>query len=469
MNFAWKMILAVSLLLALSLSVGGAAVAEQAFRAELDAACDKAEEDMQLFGMMLEALCLNRPATDTAEEAGEMVLKLVEDSRAISHYEYAVLDSAGRPIVETPGVMMGGVSPGELGLIRVGVAAADDERHVVAVEKVMLAGESFVLVRSSDITELFRRTESSLATYRIVMLAVLLLGIAVTTGFTLYFTSPLRKLSRAAHQFSEGQYSRRVRVKSRDELGKLAGDFNSMADSLETTIRELEDAAARERDFTASFAHELKTPLTSVIGYADMLRSRKLSPERHQEASEYIFSEGKRLETMSHALLALFSMENEKPVMKEIRFRKLASEIAGSAAYSFAESGVDLRTDIDEAVVTGEPDLLKTLILNLLDNARKASGKGGTVLLTGRREEGVYRVSVTDHGRGIPPEALKRITEPFYMVDKSRAREQGGAGLGLALSRKIAELHGTELSFESEVGKGTRVSFALKEERGAEG
>ena len=130
---------------------------------------------------------------------------------------------------------------------------------------------------------------------------------------------------------------------------------------------------------------------------------------------------------------------------------------------------MDLRTDIDEAVVTGEPDLLKTLILNLLDNARKASGKGGTVLLTGRREEGVYRVSVTDHGRGIPPEALKRITEPFYMVDKSRAREQGGAGLGLALSRKIAELHGTELSFESEVGKGTRVSFALKEERGAEG
>ncbi|MBR0143967.1 MAG: HAMP domain-containing histidine kinase [Clostridia bacterium] len=465
MSFAWKMILAVSLLLALSLSLGGAAVVDRAFRTELDAACRNAEEDMQLFGMTLEALCLNRPVSDTAYEAGEMVRKLVEDSQALSHYEYAVLNPAGIPVVETPGIVTGGIEPGELGVIRVGVATVEDRRHVVAVEKVMLAGESFVLIRSTDISELFQRTGNNLRTYRIVMFVVLLLGIAVTTGFTLYFTSPLRNLSRAAHRLSEGQYSRRVTVKSRDELGKLAGDFNSMAESLENTIRELEDAAAREKDFTASFAHELKTPLTSVIGYADMLRSREVSPERRQEASEYIFREGKRLETMSHALLALFALENEKPEMKRIRFRRLAGEIVSSASYAYAESGVVLYTDADEAIVTGEPDLLKTLILNLLDNARKASTRDGKVLLAGKSREEGFVVSVTDLGRGIPPEALKRITEPFYMVDKSRAREQGGAGLGLALSKKIAELHGTELTFESEPGKGTRVSFVLREER----
>ena len=145
MSFAWKMILAVSLLLALSLSLGGAAVVDRAFRTELDAACRNAEEDMQLFGMTLEALCLNRPVSDTAYEAGEMVRKLVEDSQALSHYEYAVLNPAGIPVVETPGIVTGGIEPGELGVIRVGVATVEDRRHVVAVEKVMLAGESFVL------------------------------------------------------------------------------------------------------------------------------------------------------------------------------------------------------------------------------------------------------------------------------------------------------------------------------------
>ncbi len=458
------MILAVSLLLALSLSVGGAAVVDRVFRTELDSAAANAEEDMELFGMMLEALCLNRPASDTGEEAGEMVRKLVEDSQALSHYEYAVLDSQGKAVVRTPGVVSGGIEPGELGLIRVGVASEGESRHVVAVERVMLVGESFTLIRSADISELYRRTENNLSTYRIVMLAVLAAGIAVTTGFTLYFTSPLRRLSRAAHLFSEGQYSRRVTVKSRDELGKLSRDFNHMAESLESTIRELEDAAAREKDFTASFAHELKTPLTSVIGYADMLRSRKLTPERHREAAGYIFSEGKRLETMSHALLQLFSLENEEPEMKRVDFKKLSEEIAESASYSYAESGIRLYVDVREAAVTGEPDLLKVLALNLLDNARKASERGGSVLFAARTGEKGYTVSVTDLGRGIPKEALKRITEPFYMVDKSRAREQGGAGLGLALSKRIAELHGTALSFESEVGRGTRVSFVLKEE-----
>ncbi|MBR5742609.1 MAG: sensor histidine kinase, partial [Clostridia bacterium] len=203
--------------------------------------------------------------------------------------------------------------------------------------------------------------------------------------------------------------------------------------------------------------------LTSVIGYADMLRGKKLSPEGQKEAAEYIFSEGKRLESMSRALLSLFSLEKEAPVLRDLYFRDVADEIVRSASRSFDEAGVRLALDVQGAVVRAEPDLLKVLILNLLDNARKASAKGDRVILRGERTEKGYRVSVTDQGCGIPREALKKITEPFYMVDKSRAREQGGAGLGLALCQKIAELHGTGLQVESEVGRGTCVSFTLEE------
>jgi signal transduction histidine kinase len=109
-----------------------------------------------------------------------------------------------------------------------------------------------------------------------------------------------------------------------------------------------------------------------------------------------------------------------------------------------------------------EPDLMESVCLNLLDNARKAMEHGGEVLLEGLPEEGGCLIQVTDQGKGIPPEELERVTEAFYMVDKSRARAQGGAGLGLALCRRIAELHGGTLELESELGRGTRVRVHLK-------
>ena len=116
---------------------------------------------------------------------------------------------------------------------------------------------------------------------------------------------------------------------------------------------------------------------------------------------------------------------------------------------------------MEEQELNVVPELLQVLLYNLIDNARKASDAGDIIRLYARQTEGGFRFSVRDNGRGIPKEALERLTEPFYMVDKSRARAEGGAGLGLALCSRIAELHGTSLTFESEVGKGTCVSFVL--------
>lgn len=107
-----------------------------------------------------------------------------------------------------------------------------------------------------------------------------------------------------------------------------------------------------------------------------------------------------------------------------------------------------------------ELDLFKTLMLNLLDNAMKSGGK--KVTLAGKCQKGFYHVTITDNGRGIPPNELERITEAFYMVDKSRSRKEHGAGLGLALAKRIAELHHTSLNYESEMGVGTSVTLALK-------
>ena len=129
---------------------------------------------------------------------------------------------------------------------------------------------------------------------------------------------------------------------------------------------------------------------------------------------------------------------------------------------SLASDGMTLDMRWEQGEVEIEPDLFKTLMVNLIDNARKASRKGQTVEFFGKREDGGYAFYVRDHGRGMKKEDLSRITEPFYMIDKSRSRAQNGAGLGLALCQRIAELHGTALEYESEPGVGTTVRVLLK-------
>ena len=224
----------------------------------------------------------------------------------------------------------------------------------------------------------------------------------------------------------------------------------------------LRESAQRQKDFTASFAHELKTPLTSVIGYADTLRSRALPPERQFEAANYIFTEGKRLEAMSFALLDLFALDKKEPERTLCRTEDLAKAAAQSAAYMLQQSGVQLETKVQPGSIQAAKELFVSLLFNLIDNARKASEPGQRITLSGEAVENGYCFRVRDRGRGIPPEALARITEPFYMVDKSRSRAQGGAGLGLTLCQRIAALHGAQLEIESREGQGTTVTIELK-------
>lgn len=234
------------------------------------------------------------------------------------------------------------------------------------------------------------------------------------------------------------------------------------AEELEGEIKLLEEAADRREEFIASFAHELKTPLTAIIGYADMLRSREMSPKNRFTAAGYIFSEGKRLEALSLKLMEIIVSGKQGIERRKFDAPYFIREVAAVTVPSLASDGMTLDMRWEQGEVEIEPDLFKTLMVNLIDNARKASKKGQTVELYGKKEDGGYAFYVRDHGRGMKKEDLSRITEPFYMIDKSRSRAQNGAGLGLALCQRIAELHGTTLEYESEPGIGTTVRVLLK-------
>lgn len=232
--------------------------------------------------------------------------------------------------------------------------------------------------------------------------------------------------------------------------------------ALEREMESLKDTADRREEFIASFAHELKTPLTAIIGYADMLRSKDMAPKARFTAAGYIFSEGKRLESLSLKLMDIIVAGRQDLDKKHYDAAYLLREISAVTVPSVTDNGMKLEVYWENGEVEVEPDLFKTLLINLIDNARKASKKGQTIELFGRKSEDGYAFYVRDHGRGMKAEELGKITEPFYMIDKSRSRAQNGAGLGLALCSKIAELHGTKLEYESELGKGTTVRVNLK-------
>lgn len=315
-----------------------------------------------------------------------------------------------------------------------------------------------------DVSGVFRERALGFAVYRRVMAVMLLLGALVMHGISSWLTRPIRLLTRAAKRMTEGDYHYRAKKVSEDELGQLTINFNRMANSLEENIHQLEEEIQAREEFVAAFAHELKTPLTAIIGYADMLRSQRLDEEKQYLSANYIYTEGKRLETMAFRLLEIIVTKKS-----EIRLRTVAASAFFqylSAMYQ-ANKEVNLVFSFEEGMVDAEPALIQSVLLNLTDNARKASPSGGRIEISGRNDSDGYRFSVKDYGVGIPEQEQQKITQAFYMVDKSRSRSQNGAGLGLALCAEVLALHHSRLEIESTPGKGTCVGFLLPKNNGS--
>ena len=260
-------------------------------------------------------------------------------------------------------------------------------------------------------------------------------------------------------------YTVRADVKSDDEVGELAGNFNAMAGSVEDHVEELKDMVKRRDQFVADFTHEMKTPMTTIIGYADSVRHLDLSEEEKDMSLDYIYTEGRRLENMSQKLFDLIYLKGNDIFMEEIDAEDLGHQIVLHMKPIMDRKNVSLNTDFEEGTVYGDIELIKTVFINLLDNARKASDEGAVVNFTGRvKPDGKYEFLVEDSGIGMDEETKKRLFDEFFMADKSRTRKEGGAGLGMSLVSIILNKHEADIRVESELGKGTRIYTEWKME-----
>ncbi len=220
------------------------------------------------------------------------------------------------------------------------------------------------------------------------------------------------------------------------------------------------------REFTANVSHELKTPLTSISGYAEMIASGLVKKEDIPDFASRIQKEAKRMLALISDIIRLSQLDGGGADVdaEPVNMAQLADECRDVLLNSAKSHGVSLDIDAEQFIFSGSRSLLTELVYNLMDNAIRYNREGGSVLVTVRRGS----VSVADTGIGIPEEHRERVFERFYRVDKSRSKQTGGTGLGLAIVKSIAERYGAEVALESEVGKGTTITVSFPTQYSAE-
>lgn len=316
-----------------------------------------------------------------------------------------------------------------------------------------------------DITQVYDFRNSELSIYRNIMIALLIFGIALAFLFSFWLTKSMEQLSKVVRKIAKGDIKSRAVISSGDEIEMLSNDINVMADTIESDMEKLKESVEKQEFFMAGFAHEMKTPMTSIIGYSDLIRSHNLDVEEMKESANYIFRESKRLEALSLKMLELVVMNKDEASLKVSNPADVINDVTRMIKVGIQKKNITLKVSLENGKVLLDRDLFQSMLNNLIDNAIKSIDGAGEIHVTGRKKDGEYIIQIRDNGRGMSEEELGKITEAFYRVDKSRSRLQGGAGLGLAICKKIAEIHHTELAYESQPGEGTKVTITMREYR----
>ncbi len=332
-------------------------------------------------------------------------------------------------------------------------------RLLIAGSSTSVGGKSYDVYVVEDVSDVYDRISRMAWIFAGVSLGSIVLGAVIVTLLVRRSTRPITKLSDAAKEIADGAYEKRVMIRTKDEIGTLGKDFNRMADAVETKISELSERNERQRLFIGGVTHEFKTPMTGLILHAGLLRRANLSEDERDASLAHIETQTQWLERLTQNLLKL-TTSDEEIELQSVNIPELLDAVKEGVEPKLNERGAALSVQCETDTLVLNPDLMRSLLNNLIVNAANAYDADAPekpILLTVTGKT----FSVSDRGRGIPKEAIDRIFEPFFRVDKSRSKKQGGSGLGLALVKTIADAHGATITVDSEPGKGTTVSVTL--------
>jgi len=316
-------------------------------------------------------------------------------------------------------------------------------------------------------------------------------GIGLSVLLARRLVRPVQQMRTAAGRIGAGAYDERIELRRRDELGGLADELNGMAASLQASVqsleqkveertrelqralaelsrkgRQLEVASEHKSHFLANMSHELRTPLNAIIGFSQVLQQRLFGPinEKQEEYLDDILSSGNHLLSLINDVLDLSKVEAGQVELEvaSLSLREALERGVVMVREPATKHGVRLSLELEPGVdlVEGDERRLRQVIFNLLSNAVKFTPEGGEVVVATASRDHEVLISVTDTGPGIPPEDHERIFEEFQQTDVG-VRQREGTGLGLALSKRLVELHGGRIWVESEPGHGSRFVFTL--------
>ena len=295
---------------------------------------------------------------------------------------------------------------------------------------------------------------------------------AALTCILLYFVikkvmKPLPQLSDAVTKIASGKYDEKLPTKGKDEIAILSGKINDLSDKISESIYELQETSEEKQNFIDDLGHEIRTPLTTISGYAEYLNMAVVTEEEKKSSLDYIISESHRLEHLSATLLQLASIRKSKIDKSYVDAKKVVNYIEKIFIPRCNNIGVILKTNCETDTIYTDENLIYILISNLIENAIRASSRNKEILLKihNLREMGYKKtvITVEDYGIGMKEEDIARIEEPFYRVDKARSRESGGVGLGVSLCKQIVDIHDGTMKYDSRAGRGTTVTIVLPE------
>ena len=320
-----------------------------------------------------------------------------------------------------------------------------DRRRGSAVFALFGAEEKWILLRP----DMDRGPIASFADMQIFFVAVpLALGTALIVVAAITVTKPIKQISNASKRVAEGDFSVQLTPKGSGEIRELTENFNSM-------IRGLSADEYLHKEFVSNISHEFSTPITSLKGYAKLLKKDDLTSEQRAEYADIIIAESDRLSRLSSDLLKLSELEN-KGISQEKKNFSLDEQIRSVIILlqqGWESKNIDMDIDLDETEFEGDESLLYQLWVNLVSNAVRYTEKDGKIKIVLSNGETAVTVSVSDNGKGMTKEEADNVFRRFYKADRSR--NSRGTGLGLAIAKKIAELHGGDISVSSEPGKGS--------------
>lgn len=292
-----------------------------------------------------------------------------------------------------------------------------------------------------------------------VFMAVSVILSAVTILMLLKLTSPFKKLRKAAREIASGNYDKRVAISSRDEIGDFALSFNTMTESVQSQIRTLSELTEAKQRFIDNLAHEMRTPITAIMGYAEVLKNADLRPGEKNMALDYIISQSERLKNMSAKLMKLADLGSSDITLEKVNLIDTIRSVERTFKATLDEKGVAVTKDVRVQILVTDKDLLETLLQNIVENSMRAVSKNGQIHIATLMKNDRTVIQISDNGIGIKASELAKISEPFYRIDKSRSRQNGGIGLGLALCNRICDVLGAKMSFSSGLGRGTTVEI----------